>query len=170
MPYPDESFDLYISSLSLMLVNNHKNQISEAYRVLETGGTAGLTVPGRMENCTFFMFFFKLLQEAGIKTEEPKRPNQTIGADKDALVQDFKDAGFSTVRAYYTFINPGLGSPEDYFNFFIQGPTFRGIYQDMTEERKSKFKELFDRLFEETFPQTGDKGPEWEILVISATK
>lgn len=29
LPYPDEVFDCYLSSLSLNLVNNHKNQLSE---------------------------------------------------------------------------------------------------------------------------------------------
>ena len=37
-----------------MLVNNHKNQLREAFRVLESGSKAGFTIWGRRENTLFF--------------------------------------------------------------------------------------------------------------------
>mmetsp|Transcript_27112 Transcript_27112/g.23977 ORF Transcript_27112/g.23977 Transcript_27112/m.23977 type:complete len:142 (+) Transcript_27112:316-741(+) len=63
LPYTDCSFDLYIASLSLMIVADHNSQLSEAYRVLEDGGTAGFSVWGRPENCTFWTFFPEILSK-----------------------------------------------------------------------------------------------------------
>lgn len=63
LPYPDEFFDCYISNLSLMIVDNHHNQLLEAYRVLQPGGVAGFTVWGRKENTLFFTILPRLLEK-----------------------------------------------------------------------------------------------------------
>ena len=47
LPFQDNTFDSYISNLSLHIVTEPKNQIAEAYRVLKTGGAACFTVWGR---------------------------------------------------------------------------------------------------------------------------
>ena len=65
LPYLDSTFDLYLSSLSLMLVNNHKNQLAEAYRVLQPGGKAGFTVIGRPENSNYLSFIPDLVKACG---------------------------------------------------------------------------------------------------------
>ena len=54
MPFPDASFDRYISGLSLMAVDSHMNQIKEAYRILQNGGIVGASVWGRKENSIYF--------------------------------------------------------------------------------------------------------------------
>lgn len=44
LPFPDNSFDAYLAPLSLMLVNNHKNMITEAYRVTKPGSRSVFTI------------------------------------------------------------------------------------------------------------------------------
>ncbi|CAI2375666.1 unnamed protein product [Moneuplotes crassus] len=170
LPYPDACFDLYISSLSMMIVDNHHNQLSEAYRVLEEGGTAGFTVWGRKENSSFFTFFPKVCKEAGIELDTPARTNFHLGVDKEALVADVKKAGFKSAKAYYTQINPNFGSPEDYFKFYVGAPGFAPAYEKLNDEEKTKLKETFDIKFEEEFGLESETGTEWEILVVLATK
>ena len=51
LPFSDGVFDIYIANLSLMLVNNHLNQIQEAYRVLKKGGMAAFTIWGKHDEC-----------------------------------------------------------------------------------------------------------------------
>ena len=53
LPFASEEFSSYTANLSLMLVDNHMNQLREAYRVLRKGGVAGFTVWGRREHCSF---------------------------------------------------------------------------------------------------------------------
>lgn len=170
LPYPDKSFDLYISSLSMMIVPNHHNQLSEAYRVLEDGATAGFTVWGRPENSTFFTFLPKVLKEAGVEMEQPGRSNFHLGVDKAALVSDAKKAGFKSVKAYYTQINPNLGSAEQLFKFYVGGPAMVPVYSKMSDEEKKNLEDTFNRLYEEDFGPESEEGTTWENLVLLATK
>jgi ubiquinone/menaquinone biosynthesis C-methylase UbiE len=57
LPFKDSVFNSYISNLSLMIVNNHINQIKEAFRVLKNNGIAVFTVWGNPEKCEMFTLF-----------------------------------------------------------------------------------------------------------------
>ena len=45
-----QTFDCYIANLSLMLVDNYKNMLNEAFRVGTSGCTYGFTVYGKESN------------------------------------------------------------------------------------------------------------------------
>ena len=86
LPFKSEQFEAYIAALSLMLVNNHKLQLKEAYRVLQPNGKAGFTVWGRVENATCFTFLESVANEFGIEfTMLSKDPYFHLN-DKDKLV------------------------------------------------------------------------------------
>ncbi|CAI2376370.1 unnamed protein product [Moneuplotes crassus] len=103
LPYASEVFDCYLASLSLNLVNNHKNQISESYRVLQKGGVAGFTVLGRQEKCNYITIIPEVIESLGHILSAPKdRPHPTYLADRKKIEKDFKEAGFSSVKSYYT--------------------------------------------------------------------
>ena len=72
LPYPDEFFDCYISSLSLMIVASHHNQLLEAYRVLQPGGIVGFTVWGRKENTALFAFLPEILEKLEMLRPTPE--------------------------------------------------------------------------------------------------
>ena len=50
LPFKDETFDCYMACLSLMIVDNHTNMLSEAFRVCQKGASFGFTIWGRKEN------------------------------------------------------------------------------------------------------------------------
>jgi SAM-dependent methyltransferase len=54
LPFADESFDCYISNLSLQIVPDYKRMINEAYRVLQPGSFACFTVWGREQRTLNF--------------------------------------------------------------------------------------------------------------------
>ena len=73
LPFEDASFDAYIANLSLMLVDNHKNMLSEAYRVLKSGCYAGFSVWGSEENSNAFRFVKNTLKNLGYEFPEGSR-------------------------------------------------------------------------------------------------
>lgn len=50
LPFKSENFDCYIANFSLMLVDNYKNQLSEALRVVKEGSTLTFSIWGKREN------------------------------------------------------------------------------------------------------------------------
>lgn len=54
LPFEDNTFEAYISNLSLMIVQHRERQISEAFRVLKAGSRACFTIWGRPENAQQF--------------------------------------------------------------------------------------------------------------------
>ena len=66
LPFKDDSFDCYISNLSLMLVDNHMNMLKEAFRVLRSGATLAFTIWGREENIGSTSILEDVLKKFGI--------------------------------------------------------------------------------------------------------
>ena len=66
LPFKDDSFDCYISNLSLMLVDNYMNMLKEAFRVLKSGATLAFTIWGRKENIGFTYILEDVLKRFGI--------------------------------------------------------------------------------------------------------
>jgi len=169
LPYSNSYFDLYLSSLSMMIVSNHHNQLSEAYRVLEEGGTAGFTVWGRSENSTLFTFVPEVFATAGCPLPKPDRTHFHL-SDKDSLIKDVKDAGFKSVKAFYTQTNPNLGSVDDVYYFCFNAPNFKPHLSTLTEEQREKVKEVFYEKYEESYGDETSKFMTWEILIVVAKK
>ena len=53
LPFPDASFDRYISNSTLTFVDDPQAQINEAYRVLEEGGRLGMSVFSGMDKIKY---------------------------------------------------------------------------------------------------------------------
>jgi SAM-dependent methyltransferase len=168
LPYPDASFDMYLSSLSMMIVDNHHAQISEAYRVLKEGSTAGFTVWGRAENSTFFSFMQEAIVASGIKMKKAERTNFHLG-DKDALVSDLKAGGFSEVRAYYTMTNSNMTADQYYYSH-SNSPGAKLLFQAFSEEQRALVKETFYKMYEERYNSDSTDLFTWEILFCIAKK
>lgn len=54
MPFPDGWFTSYIANLVLQLIDDPRQMIREAYRVMKPGSVAAFTVWGRRENSLLF--------------------------------------------------------------------------------------------------------------------
>lgn len=79
LPFKGDQFDAYVANLSLMLVDNHKNQLTEAFRVLKSGGTAAFSIWGRRENTNQFTLFPRSMKECGFKAEAPPKSPFDLG-------------------------------------------------------------------------------------------
>lgn len=66
LPFADGQFDCYLGNLSLMLVDNYKNMLSECLRVCQKGATVGFTVWGRKENCRNMTLINEVFAKHGV--------------------------------------------------------------------------------------------------------
>ena len=57
LPFADNTFEAYVSNLSLMIVQHRERQLTEACRVLKPGARACFTTWGREENMSVFHIF-----------------------------------------------------------------------------------------------------------------
>ena len=117
MPFTDSSFDRYISNLSLMLVDNHMNQLKEAYRILENGGIAGFSVWGRKENCLGFSVLPEIMKAFEIIPTKPQKNNFHLN-DEAKLKSDLESVGFTNVKTFYSLCNFALEADEAYYVHF----------------------------------------------------
>lgn len=170
LPYPDQSFDCYLSSLSLNLVNNHKNQLAESYRVLEKGGVAGFTVLGRFEKCNYITFIPEVLSSMGhdIGITDLKHPTHL--GDRDLVEKDAKEAGFSSVKTYFTNINILFENDMELFNFMANCPATCHFFDQLDDDQMEDFMVEYKKQYEERFGSKTSDPLEWEILVAIAVK
>ena len=63
LPFADGIFDIYIANLSLMLVNNHLNQIKEAFRILQKGSIAAFTIWGNEGECLLYTLVEAIMEK-----------------------------------------------------------------------------------------------------------
>ena len=106
LPFFDESFDSYIATASLYIVDSAPNMIKECYRVLKKGGLAGFNVIGREKESPYTYLGISNMQkyatELGLTLPKP-RSYFYLGKDEAALVQMLKDAGFSKVKLWHEY-------------------------------------------------------------------
>mmetsp|Transcript_9600 Transcript_9600/g.8452 ORF Transcript_9600/g.8452 Transcript_9600/m.8452 type:complete len:153 (+) Transcript_9600:485-943(+) len=152
-----------------MIVANHHNQLSEAYRVLEDGGVAGFTVWGREENSSWFSFVPEVFNALGFKYIIPPRSSFHL-SNKNLLVEDTKATGFKEVKAFYTMTNPEFCNTEDIYHATMNAPHGKTSYDLLNDEEKEIFKNKFFEMYEERFGKESSEMLTWETLVIIARK
>lgn len=102
LPYTDDTFDCYLANLSLMLVDNYKNQLQEALRVTKQGATFGFSIWGRKDRCANFTITSKVFAKHGLMPKDPpKKTPFDIGQDPEALKKEMLGLGFSNIRMWY---------------------------------------------------------------------
>ena len=169
LPFEDSCLDCYIANLSVQIVNDHKKMISEAYRVLEEGGVAGISSWGRRENTQYFDSWPKFLKEQGVELPESKHSNFDRG-DKEIFEEDLKEAGFKQVKLFYTPNNKPYFDAETTFGYLSSRPDSRPYLNKLSEERNEEIKSAFIQEFNEKFgPETPDPLT-FEVLIAIAWK
>ncbi|CAI2376276.1 unnamed protein product [Moneuplotes crassus] len=170
LPYPDGCFDLYISSLSLEHVDNYMNQLNESYRVLETGGVAGFTVPGRRENCNMLSLVPDVLESLGHEIPPPLHKHPTYLSDKETMEKDLRNVGFSIVKMYYTEGNIIIKNVTEVKDIIIKSPNMCRNLEKLTEEQKEEFFEELQKQWSLKYGPDTTEPLHQELLVIIATK
>lgn len=106
LPFTDATFDCYISSLSLMIVDNHINQLKEAFRVTKPGATFGFTIWGRRDNNQNFECLEVAMERLGLKSKEPpKKTMYDLGKDPLALKAQMEEIGFTKIHMWFQHNN-----------------------------------------------------------------
>jgi ubiquinone/menaquinone biosynthesis C-methylase UbiE len=170
LPFPDDCFDKYIASLSLMITGNHHNMLAEAYRVLQTGGVAGFTVWGRLENSELFTLVPELFKKRGVALSKSAAKSSFHLNNADDLEKDIRRAGFSEVKVYYSPANANFNSVDDVYHFFTNIPSFKPTFDTLTEEQTELIKGDMIEAFTERFGPSSTKPMTWEVLVCIAKK
>ena len=134
LPFKDGSFDAYVSNFCVHLVDNHKNQLKECFRVIKPGSFATYSVWGRRERTAVFTLFDKCIRELGVDFVEPPRSNFHLGEDPQILVGDMREAGFTNVRYWYQMGNMTYVTMEDYWNFVGAAPTNQAKLKALEEQ------------------------------------
>jgi len=168
LPYSDDAFDCYLANLSLMLVNDPNKMLSEAYRVTQKGGTLGFTVIGNPEKQVMWTVIFDAFKEIGVKTDEKNKPPTHLG-DKEVLKEKLEVAGLTVKKLFYTTSNFFM-NVEEAFAFSIMTHLFKNLYEALSEEKATKLKEIFTRIWHERFGDDSLTPTSAEFLVAIAEK
>ena len=168
LPLDDNKFDRYVSNLSLHCVDNHINQLKEAYRVMTVGGKAGFSVWGRKENSSFNTVLPAVLKSLGIEIPEPSRPYYYL-SDRESIEKDLREVGFKGVKTFFTPSNLETGSYKDLWNYLVDGPTFPGLIKGH-EDKIAEIEALFEVEYERKFGKETGALLEFEVLVILCEK
>ena len=105
LPFADASFGAYIANLSLMLVDDHKKMLKEAYRVLEPGSAATFTIWGRREHCLQFTLINNEIEKfeakKGLTKSAESRSAFHLWDDQGEQVKkDLEEAGFGSIKMW----------------------------------------------------------------------
>ena len=102
LPFLDDTFDCYLSNLSLQTVDNYRNMLSEALRVVKKGSSMAFSVWGRKDKMHFFDAINVVLERHGLgPKEKPKKTNYDLGKDPEGLKKQMLEMGFSNIRMWY---------------------------------------------------------------------
>ena len=102
LPFPDEVFDAYVSNLSMMIVHDYKKQISECYRVLQSGSKACFSVWGRPENSFQFTVMKRACEKLG--RPAPDHGNHTefhLNFKQAEIMECLQKTGFKDCKMWH---------------------------------------------------------------------
>jgi SAM-dependent methyltransferase len=169
LPFEDSSFDRYISSMSLMIVENPNSMLKEAYRVLEKGGLAGFSVWGRPENCTSFTILPEAWSNCGLNAANPMADAHSF-CDMDKMKQHLEEAGFTDVKMFYSPATIVFEDKEDLLDFHMQNPGIAEVFKPLSQQQQKEIKEEYFRLYEDKFGDHTIDVPSFEVLIATAKK
>ncbi|TNV76995.1 hypothetical protein FGO68_gene5570 [Halteria grandinella] len=142
LPFTDASFDCYLANLSLMLVDNHLNQLSEALRVTQPGATFGFTVWGRREFVQNMACVHDVFERNGVnikKSPSGKTPYD-LGKDPEALRAVMEGMGYKEIRMWYQKCNFAFKDPEEYVFSILEGTINKAVLSELPEEQAAKIR------------------------------
>lgn len=171
LPFTDGTFDCYISSLSLMIVDNHLNQLREAFRVTQQGATFGFTIWGRRENNQNFECLEVVLEKLNLKSKEPpKKTMYDLGKDPLALKAQMEEIGFTKIRMWHQHNNFYYKDENDYVESMMGSSPVVIALKNATSGQIEEFKvEVKKEYLKRMGPDVLDPNT-FEILVITAEK
>eukprot|EP00347_Sterkiella_histriomuscorum_P001934 403370107 len=167
LPFKDQSFDCYISNLSLMLVDNHMNQLREAFRVTQSGSYLAFTVWGRKEHCNNFSILGEVYENNDLgPKEKPAKTNWHLGQDQQKLKSELESVGFDNIHMWYQPMNFPYRTFEEFYESIFQQPTSAATLATLDEAGKNKIKEDARKLFDERMGKNVLDPESFEVMIV----
>jgi SAM-dependent methyltransferase len=138
LPFPDASFDRYLSNLGMFCTSNLSASLSEARRVLAPGGAAAMSL--RIE-CGDSDTSFRLIQETLAPfgaTPPPDREGILIGKDLPALRARLRNAGFEgSIVAWHTWATLPIHDADAFLVFATSQPPTQKLLASLDAETRA---------------------------------
>lgn len=129
LPFEKESFDRFLSCLNLMIVPDPVKALSEAARVLQSGGLGAWVVWGRPEHSPMMTLLPQAAKAVGVQLPTVARSNFHLGG-LDRLRILLEDAGFEKCRLWYHAMPTSVETGEEFAQLtLIDRPELKGLYE-----------------------------------------
>lgn len=138
LPFEDEQFDSYVSSLCLHLTKDYPKALKEAYRVLKKGGYFSLAIWGKRA-LTNLRMIEDICEQFGLEVKMLK--NYKMGEDEKKLISTCEEIGFQKVRVSYSNIIRNIESKEAYYMKFFDESLKKQI-EETKKQNPEKAKEI----------------------------
>ena len=116
LPFHNEQFDSYISSLCFQITNDYSKALNEMYRILKPGGRFAFAIWGKKEEMSCRMIEFTC-ERYGIDIDVFNYFK--MGEHPEKIITLLKQIGFTNVHyEYFTQFRNEVETAEDFYNMF----------------------------------------------------
>ncbi|CDW79798.1 coq5 family protein [Stylonychia lemnae] len=171
LPFKNDTFDCYIANLSLMIVDNHVNQLSEAYRVCKRGSKFGFSVWGREENNNNFKIVNQIFEKYQLGPKvKPTKTNFHICQNQDQVKKEMEDIGYTNIKMWLQPMNFPYQDFNDYWETMFARPTFVPLLAKLSEDERKQMKQDTEDLYDQLLGKDAIDPNCFELLIIIAEK
>eukprot|EP00931_Biecheleriopsis_adriatica_P120578 TRINITY_DN95703_c0_g1_i1.p1 TRINITY_DN95703_c0_g1~~TRINITY_DN95703_c0_g1_i1.p1 ORF type:complete len:306 (+),score=71.97 TRINITY_DN95703_c0_g1_i1:30-947(+) len=137
LPFEAASFDCYMSNLGCCCAADIRLKLKEARRVLAPGGMAAMSMRiGDFEGDTSFHLVASALKPFGFPPQ-PDREGLRIGKDLPSLRARLLEAGFSSPRAWRSWISVPVRSVEEVIEWSTSQPPVKKFLAGLAEQERA---------------------------------
>lgn len=144
LPFEAGSFDRYMSNLGCCCVTDLEAKLREARRVLAAGGKAAMSM--RIEDLagdTALSYISSTLRPFGYPAP-PTREGLHIGKDPAALAEKVMQAGFTSAKAWQSWVMMPVYEVEEFMTFALSQPAVLKLLASMEESKQMEVKQALE--------------------------
>jgi len=169
LPFEDNTFDRYFSNMAVHNVVDPKKPFTEALRVLQPGGSLGVSVFGNdFEKNTYMKLMKQFREFTNIPYHATILENLKTMGDPDTFRDLVRNAGFSRVISFGINTVYPYGTPEEAKDLYLTFPQFVD-WMKQNPDRAQEFKEFVMGKLHEVLIQEG-KPIGYEAIILVAWK
>lgn len=168
LPFQNEQFDSYISSLCFQITNDYSKALNEMYRILKPGGHFAFAIWGKKEEMSCRMIEFTC-ERYGIDIDVFNYFK--MGEHPEKIITLLKQIGFTNAHyEYFTQFRNEVETAEDFYNTFYS-KSLKNKVNDIAKVNPQKATEIEQAIKDDlnTFFNKG-KIPLMSVLIIYGCK
>lgn len=168
LPFQNEQFDSYISSLCFQITNDYSKALNEMYRILKPGGHFAFAIWGKKEEMSCRMIEFTC-ERYGIDIDVFNYFK--MGEHPEKIITLLKQIGFTNAHyEYFTQFRNEVETAEDFYNTFYS-KSLKNKVNDIAKVNPQKATEIEQAIKDDlnTFFNQG-KIPLMSVLIIYGCK